>query len=124
MNKMSCLFNSLAPAVNLHPEVLRKAIAAYLKTDPELLDDIKATDIIAWTEGRSLQDYADRMANPGVWGGAIELKAFCELFDMDVVVHVSYTATEFTVESSKMPRRVVHISYTGSHFEPLYIKFI
>ena len=47
---MSCLFNSLAPAVSLHPEVLRKAIAAYLKTDPKLLDDIKAKDIIEWTE--------------------------------------------------------------------------
>ncbi|KKL65197.1 hypothetical protein LCGC14_2157400 [marine sediment metagenome] len=119
---MSCLFNSLAPAVSLHPEVLRKAIAAYLKTDPELLDDIKATDIVAWTEGRTLQEYADRMSQAGVWGGAIEIRAFCELFDMDVVVHVIYTGKEFTVESSKTPRRIIHISYTGNHFEPMYIE--
>ena len=121
---MSCLFNSLAPAVSLHPEVLRKAIAAYLKTDPKLLDDIKAKDIIEWTEGKSLQEYASRMSRPGVWGGAIEIRAFCELFEMDVTVHVLYTDKEFTVETSKQPTRVVHISYTGNHFEPMYIEIV
>lgn len=120
---MSCLFNSLAPAVGLNPQILRKTIAAYLKTDPKLLDDISAKDIVEWTEGRSLHDYADNMSRPEVWGGAIEIRAFCELFRMDVTVHVLYTKKEFTVETSKVPTRTVHISYTGSHFEPLYIIF-
>nr|QBK87490.1 MAG: OTU-like cysteine protease [Marseillevirus LCMAC201] len=121
---MSCLFNSLAPAVNLHPEVLRKAIAAYLKTDPELLDNVKATDVVEWTEGSTLEEYADRMSQSGTWGGAIEIKAFCELFDMDVTVHVIYTGKEFTVESSKTPLRIVHINYTGNHFESMYIELV
>ena len=120
---MSCLFNSLAPAVGLHPEVLRKALAAYLKTDPQLLDNIKATDIIKWTEGKNLNDYAQRMSQPGVWGGAIEIRAFCELFEMDVCIHVLYTGQQFSVETSKEPRKTVHISYTGNHFESMYISF-
>jgi hypothetical protein len=119
---MSCLFNSLAPAVSLNSEVLRMAIAAYLKTDPKLLDNINAKDIVAWTEGQTLEEYANRMSRSGSWGGAIEIRAFCELFDMNVTVHVLYTGKEFTVETSKNPIRTVHISYTGNHFEPMYIK--
>ena len=121
---MSCLFNSLSPAVSLHPEVLRKVLATYLKTDPALLDDIKAADIIKWTEGKSLQDYASSMSRPGVWGGAIEIRAFCELYEMDVVIHVLYTGKKFSIKSSKNPKKIVHISYTGNHFEPMYIEYV
>ena len=118
---MSCLFNSLAPAVHLHPEILRTRIANFLKTDPELLDDIKAKDIIAWTENKTLDEYANRMSRPGVWGGGIEIRAFCEMYAIDVAVHVLYTNKKFTIRSSKKANKKVHISYTGSHFEPMYI---
>ena len=121
---MSCLFNSLAPAVGIHPDVLRKVIAEYLKTDPKLLDCIKATDIIKWTDGQTLEAYTDRMSNTDSWGGAIEIRTFCELYSMDVTVHVLYTGKEFTTESSKDPIRIVHISYTGDHFEPKYIEIL
>jgi len=121
---MSCLFNSLSPAVNLHPEILRKAISAYLKTDPKLLDNIKATDIINWAEGKDLYEYANQMSQPGVWGGAIEIRAFCELFEMDVKVHVLYTGLEFIIKSSKKPTAIIHINYTGNHFESKYIEII
>ncbi len=121
---MSCLFDSLAPAVSLHSGVLRKAIAAYLKTDPKLLEDIKATDIISWTEGLDLQSYTNRMAQSNTWGGAIEIRAFCELFEMNVIVHVQYTGYQFSIETSKIPSRTVHIRYDGSHFEPMYTELV
>ena len=117
---MSCLFNSLAPAVQLHPEDLRRSIANFLKTDPALLDDIKAKDIIEWSEGKSLEEYANRMGQPGVWGGGIEIRAFCELYNVDVVVHVLYTKRKFIVKGSKRANKETHISYTGNHFEPMY----
>jgi hypothetical protein len=103
---------------------VRREIAEHLKTNPVLLDDIRANDIVAWTEGGTLQDYANHMLRSDVWGGAIEIKTYCELYAVNVVVHVLYTGKVFTVESSKTPRRIVHISYTGSHFEPLYSEII
>lgn len=121
---MSCLFISLAPAVGLHPEVLRKKIADYLRTNPKLMDDIDAKTIIEWTEGTSLANYANKMSRPGVWGGAIEIRAFCEMYEMDVTVHVLYTHKAFIIESSFEPCRVVHINYNGSHFEPMYVELI
>ena len=117
---MSCLFNSLAPSVNLPSQHLRQTIAEYLETDPVLLDDIKARDVINWTEGEQLVSYTERMKKSWMWGGAIEIKAFCELFSVHVTVHVLYTGNQFTIETSKPAIKNVHISYTGSHFEPMY----
>lgn len=117
---MSCLFNSLAPEVYVYPETLRGAITKYLMTNPTLMDDVKASDIIKWTSGSSLMDYVESMSRPGVWGGAIEIRAFCELYTMNVKIHVLYTGKKFTINCSGQPTRTIHISYTGSHFEPLY----
>ena len=80
---MSCLFESLAPSIKLHPEVLRRIISVYLKSNPPLMDDVKANDIITWSEGKSLEEYANHISKPGVWGGAIEIKAFCEMYYAD-----------------------------------------
>ena len=121
---MSCLFKSLAPAVCIDPEILRETIAAYLKTDPLLLDDIRAGDVIKMSEGQNLQEYTAKMSQSTTWGGAIEIKAFCELFHMDVTVHVLYTGKQFTVDSSKEPSHNVHISYTGNHFEPMFVQIL
>lgn len=121
---MSCLFNSLARFVNKHPEELRKEIADYLRSNPNLMDDVKARDIIAWTENSTLEAYADRMSRPGVWGGAIEIKAFCEMYKMDIVVHVLYTGKTFKVTADCNPTEEGHISYTGNHFEPMHSRQI
>lgn len=121
---MSCLFYSLGPSVGLPAEVLRKRIVDYLKTNPIILDDITAADVIKWTEGSNLERYTNRMYNNGAWGGAIEIRAFCELFQVTVCVHVLYTNKQFTVEpSTTTSRKTVHISYNGSHFEPMYTVF-
>lgn len=121
---MSCLFDSLAPAVGIDSSLLRQTIAEYLKTDPKLLDDITAKDIISWTESKSLHEYADSISRPHVWGGGLEIKAFCELFRMNVIVHVLYTNKKFAVYCSGCANKQVNISYTGDHFEPLYIELI
>jgi len=117
---MSCLFNSLAPAVNIHPTKLRELIVDYLKTNPNLLDNVSAKDIILWTEGVDFDKYLDRMNNTSTWGGAIEIRAYCELFRINVVVHVLYTRKEFEIKSSQPTLLTTHISYTGNHFEPMY----
>ena len=118
---MSCLFRSLAPAVGLSPGALRKRIVDYIRTDPPLLDNIKATDIVKWTEGKDLHSYTNQMYSQSTWGGAIEIRAYCELFRVAVCVHVLYTRKTFMVEPSTTTiLKTVHINYNGSHFEPMY----
>ena len=121
---MSCLFISLAKALNLNHQILRNTLVKYLQTNPPLLDDLNANEIIKYTENTSLEQYTERMAHTNVWGGAIEIKAFCDLFAVNVTVHVLYTGKQFTVVSSKEPKLDIHIEYTGSHFEPKYSEII
>ncbi len=122
---MSCLFNSLAPAVSLPFHMVRKAIVAYLNTNPKLYDDATFTDVISWItpdgcdDRKAVVNYLKDMSNDNTWGSAIEIKAFCELFDMNVVVHVNGKLIEF--KCSAPVKKTVHISYNGSHYEPLYV---
>lgn len=113
---MSCLFNSLAPSVSLHPTILRKSIVSYLKTNPKLLDDIKAKDIINWSENKSFENYTNNMLSTDTWGGAIEIKAFCELYNKNVRIYITYTGKSFTINSSKNTSDTVNIKYNGSHY--------
>ena len=71
-----------------------------------------------------VQKYANNMANPQTWGGEPEIYAFCELFSMDVVVHVLYSGKEFSIESTKLAHKRVHIAFTGNHFVPKYIEIL
>lgn len=117
---MSCLFDSLSPSVNINSKTLRQVICNYLDKDPELIDDIKASDIIQWTEECNLKNYISKMSKNSQWGGEIEIKSFCNIFKMDVTVHVLYTGKKFTTTTINSTHDV-NISYTGSHFEHLYI---
>jgi len=121
---MSCLFRSLSHAVGVYPDQLRKIVAAYIKTNPKLIDDLDTKTIIGITENGDLDHYADKMASNDAWGGALEIKAFCELFKKDVVVHVLYTNQKFSIHCSRPIHNIIHISYTGDHFEPLYIEIV
>jgi hypothetical protein len=117
---MSCLFDSLSVYVNMNSGNLRNLIVNYLKTNPKLIDDLTASDIIKWTENCDLNNYTNRMNNENAWGGAIEIRAFCELFSVNVTVHVLYTNKQFEICTSQKPKANIHISYTGTHFEPMY----
>ena len=129
---MSCLFDSLAPAVCLHPAILRRAIVAYLKTNPKMPNDLHLADNICYGYGYNQQEninknalvqkYASLMANPEVWGGEPEIVAFCELFNIDVVIHDLYSGKQFCIESSKHARKKVHIGFNGNHFTPKYVE--
>ncbi len=115
---MSCLFRALGPTVNIETETLRKMIATYLRTNPKLASEVNTADWVKWSGG-SLNDYTERMGKLGVWGGAIEIKAFCEMFDINVVVNVRRTGRQISFESSKGGYKTIHLIWTGNHYELL-----
>lgn len=118
---MSCLFNSLSRFVGIDSTQLRLNIVEYLKTNPKLMDDASVSDVLEWSGEKSLMDYVDEMSKTHVWGGAIEIKGFCDLYKMNVNVHVTYTNQKFIVTTPNAIK-TCHISYNGGHFEPLYLE--
>jgi hypothetical protein len=136
---MSCLFHSLSAFIQgTDATSLRHILADYLEKNPVLYDNEKISDIVQWEDGRpTLEQYVAKMRLQSTWGGAIEIKAFCDLFRASVSVLVlrdgktvefkpspSGTsaltgATAPTRASTSEPLQFV-ISWNGFHYEPVF----
>ena len=118
---MSCLYRALAHFIpGAKTEQLRGMLCEYLSNDPELGGG-KASEMVPWETGISLQNYVQQMKNMGQWGGAIEIKAFCDLFGLNVKVHSfpNRRTIEFISQTSKGKVPWVEITWTGNHYEPV-----
>lgn len=119
---MSCLFRSLASFIdNISETELRKMIADYLQTDPFIFNnpDQRLSDILK-IDNIHLHDYVELMRKEHTWGGAIEIKAFCDMFQSKVVVHIQ--SSKKTVEfypHNEIIRCEFFIHWDGGHYEPV-----
>ena len=117
---MSCLFRSLSfYLTGIDESGLRTQICNYLENNPPLMDDLRIEDILK-TEGGDLNRYVQAMRNEATWGGAIEIKAFCELFQVGVEVLVRQTGKYivFHPKEARTTPLFVRIEWMGNHFEP------
>jgi len=120
---MSCLFQSLSAFIkNISSTDMRRMIVEYLEKDPVIFKnpDQRLSDILN-IDNVPLVHYIEMMKKDYTWGGAIEIKAFCELFSCRVIVIVlsSKKQIEFcpSVIHHKMPE--FRISWDGGHYEPI-----
>jgi hypothetical protein len=125
---MSCLFNSLSRFVEDDSGAIRQKICDYLETNPFLMEETKAEDIINWESNDSLNNYVSKMRNHSTWGGAIEIRCFCNLYNMNVeVINIrdrKKDAIFFRIKSSDVSLdtsedKIAKISWNGGHYEPL-----
>jgi len=120
---MSCLFDSLSSFTEHDSRELRSKIVTYLGTNPVLMNDATFKDIVKWDESDD-QQYLQSMNQDSTWGGAIEIKAFVNLFNVNVTVHIPQMnkAVEFVRdEQQKSNYPTVNILWTGNHFVPLKV---
>lgn len=123
---MSCLFRSLSAFVEgLHEDGLRQIICNYLEQNPPLMDDLSLRDILH-IDGMDTSEYVRNMRCPSTWGGALEIKSFCEIYQVGVVVHIHQTGRDVVFKPSSMENatslRAVRIVWTGNHYEPIFQK--
>jgi hypothetical protein len=124
---MSCLFESLSSFIeNVDHFQLRNIICDYIATNPRILDSYDVSSVI-WETNITLQQYVENMRNPSTWGGALEIKAFCNIFNIDVVVHHTSTnkEIEFKSDSLKIYQKSegsfsvrINLLYNGNHYDP------
>lgn len=109
---MSCLFRSLARFLpkEIGPNKLRIIICNYLSKNPKLIDDLKANQIIKWENGMNLEQYIRRMRMNSSWGGAIEIRAFCDIFKRNVII--------WSIPNKKFIEFISR--YENDHFDKLY----
>ena len=122
---MSCLFQSLGYFVRVHPDILRRQICEFLATDPVIIQpDFKVSVAIKFQPdipSTSLAQYVQMMSLQHTNGGAIEIRAFCLLYNKNVKVelcgqHVSQKPIEFAYNPHF---DWVKISWNGGHYEPV-----
>jgi hypothetical protein len=116
---MSCLFNSLSALIQEPPQAIRSRICDFLARDPALLDDLSASLVIALESGMQFGPYVAAMRSPGTWGGAIEIRAFVQLWKRPVKVYVIRTKRwiEFPFTGPAAGTEC-KISWNGGHYEP------
>jgi hypothetical protein len=116
---MSCLFHSLSRIIGEDNYQIRQKICNYLQTNP-ILYDISASLAIQIESGKNLTDYVSTMRSRSTWGGAIEIRAFVELWKRPVRVLVLSTRKwiEFPYDGD-CSNNVCKISWNGGHYEPI-----
>ena len=118
---MSCLYRALAYFHQQYStEQMRATLCRYLSTNPELSLG-SASQVIPWETGQSLSQYLQRMQHHSSWGGAIEIKAYADLFGMNVKVYSipNRRSIEFLTDKNPDQAKWVALSWTGGHYEPI-----
>jgi hypothetical protein len=81
------------------------------------MSDINAASVVMWESGSDLESYVARMRNISTWGGGIEIKSFCERFNVAVAVYFGDKIINFSPDNNNA-NATIHIKYTGNHYEP------
>ena len=118
---MSCLFNSFSRLIGEPPQTIRGKICDYLATDPALMEDLSASVVVLVESGQALEPYVARMRSASTWGGAIEIRAFVQLWRRPVRVLTvrGRRWIEFPCCSSTDTGPECKLSWTGGHYEPM-----
>ena len=114
---MSCLFNSFSKIVGEDSPSIRARICDWLATDPALMEDLSASTVALVESGKPLDTYVMQMRHMNTWGGAIEIRAFVQLWKRPVKVWAIRQRRwiEFPCAEGEECR----ISWTGGHYEAM-----
>lgn len=124
---MSCLFDSLASFIhNTNGKILRDNIISYMKKDPVLITpDLKLSSIIKNEENKEddniqLQKYISHMSKEDTWGGAIEIRCFCQLYKTKVNVVTDDNNSITFLPINNESKYEINISWINNHYEPIF----
>lgn len=123
---MSCLFDSLSKFTTHSSSELRQLIISYFETNPKLMnDETTFHDLMKWDDVDK-DSYINEMKKDSTWGSGLEIKAFVNMFNVNVFVHVPQIQRkiEFVCdhENALTTKPTIEIIWTGNHYIPLHIK--
>lgn len=115
----SCLFSSIGYLIdnkNFNETTrlqYRQLLANYLE----------GITIDAVTLGMSKEEYIESIQNPSTWGGAIELKLFSEMFQIEIAsIDVQSNRVDIFGQDKNYPQRI-YVLYNGVHYDPLVMAY-
>ena len=122
---MSCLFNSLSYFIDMSSMRIRQRICDYLQDAKTLLPGIDTRTLLE-LEAVDAESYIRHMRLASTWGGAIEIRAACDIWNFDITVmnerdRTRPTRIEFVSVNADNgePARKISLCWTGGHYEPV-----
>ena len=116
---MSCLFNSIGGLLGIHGSEVRNSICDYLESGKPLITGVKTEDILRLDT--DIPNYVKTMRSSSTWGGAIEIRAACNLYQMRVVLKTgSGQNIEFLPTHGSTINRTLFLNWNGNHYERIY----
>ena len=118
---MSCLFNSMNYFLKIPSQSIRNTICDYLEQNKPIMEGIETNQIIKM-EG--VNNYINKMRNSSTWGGAIEIQAACNIWNMKVIVINIRNRVKGNNEIEFIPLhkkidKTIKITWSGGHYEPI-----
>jgi hypothetical protein len=119
---MSCLFNSLSYFVSIDSFTLRQTICDYLEQNRQIIDGLDTNFVLALESGTTAAEYIRCMRNMSEWGGAPEIQAACNLWNMCIIVRNYRNRGSKNIEFVPLSGtydRTIELYWTGGHYEPI-----
>lgn len=123
---MSCLFNSLQHFLPIGSDQVRQTICNYLEQNRPIIDGMETSLVLRMDRA----NYIPQMRRSSTWGGAIEIQAACNIWNMSVHVYDirrgrarSRPANTVGVPIKFDPvcgeaERIVKLNWSGGHYTP------
>lgn len=120
---MSCLFNSMSYFFKKSSYDIRQSICNYLQENKPIIDGLD-THFILSLDHSSAENYISRMRNTSTWGGAIEIQAACNIWNVQIIVHNirdrnGNKINFLPIDSSNNNSNTINITWSGGHYEPV-----
>ena len=119
---MSCLFNSLNYFIQEeNSSQIRQKICDYLQEDKPIMDGLETNTILSF-ENPVPSKYIESMRIMSTWGGAIEIQAACNIWNICVNVRNDRDHCEKKIQFIPINNhydRTIEIYWTGGHYEPI-----
>ena len=95
--------------------IMRSIICDYLEKDPIIFDDMNVSKII---DPEQINGYVENMRNENTYGGALEIKSFCKIFNLNVLIKSLPNNRDIEFLENK-DHCYIGLYWTGDHFEPI-----
>jgi len=118
---MSCLFNSLSFFLDDNSHVIRQNICDYLENNKPVIDGLSTDKVLLMSEHGN--NYVNKMRSTSTWGGAIEIQAACNIWNVNIhVINIRDNTDNNTIEFNPVcnkTNKTISITWNGGHYEPV-----
>ena len=115
---MSCLFNSLSYFLKEDSFNCRQKICDYLENNEKIMEDLDTREIL----NMESSNYIEGMRKTSTWGGAIEIQAACNIWNISVIVlDIRNNKNEkiIFVPVNGIINKTINVTWSGGHYEPV-----